>query len=392
MSGPLGTSGGGAAGVTSVTAGNGITVTGTTTPTIAASIAAGTGVSIAGTTTLTVSATGVNSVSAGTGISVSGTTALTVSATGVNSIVAGTAISVSGTTTMTVNNTGVTALAGTGISVSAATGSVTVTPTYAAPTALTIGGTVVTGAAASVANSAHVHAMPGSATAGASAVGDTAATGTATTVALSDHRHSREAFGTPGAVTGGATAASGSATTLARSDHVHSTASIGVLLASTTLGSDAASYTFSSISGTYTNLGIRFYCRTSYAGATDYLGIRYNGDTAANYSWHQSTAQTSILIGTVNAANNGIANAASYGEVFIPHYSVSTFGHTTGALVYYNGSSTATPSFSSNLSSGSGANTGGYWNSTSVITSVTILSVLGANLKANSRFDLYGYP
>jgi|GEM_PF-6486191 len=243
MSGPLGTSGGGAAGVTSVTAGNGITVTGTTTPTIAASIAAGTGVSIAGTTTLTVSATGVNSVSAGTGISVSGTTALTVSATGVNSvsagtgisvsgttaltvsatgvnsIVAGTAISVSGTTTMTVTNTGVTALAGTGISVSAATGSVTVTPTYAAPTALTIGGTVVTGAAASVANSAHVHAMPGSATAGASAVGDTAATGTASTVALSDHRHSREAFGTPVALSGSVSA--GSATTVTRSDHQH---------------------------------------------------------------------------------------------------------------------------------------------------------------------------
>jgi len=234
MPGPLGTSGGSAAGVTSVTAGNGITVTGTTTPTIAASIAAGTGVSIAGTTTLTVSATGVNS------------------------IVAGTAISVSGTTTMTVNNTGVTSLAGTGISVSAATGSVTVTPTYAAPTALTIGGTVVTGAAASVANSAHVHAMPGSAIAGASAVGDTAATGTATTVALSDHRHSREAFGTPGAVTGGATAASGSATTLARSDHVHSTASLitttqTAAQAITSSGAKTATYTALSVSATDTS-------------------------------------------------------------------------------------------------------------------------------------------
>jgi hypothetical protein len=195
MPGPLGTSGGGAAGVTSVTAGNGITVTGTTTPTIAASIAAGTGVSIAGTTTLTVSATGVNS------------------------IVAGTAISTSGSTTITVNNTGVTSLAGTGISVSAATGSVTVTPTYAAPTALAIGSTVVTGAAASVANSAHVHAMPGSATAGASAVGDTAATGSAATLALSDHRHSREAFGTPIALSGAVGA--GSATTVTRSDHQH---------------------------------------------------------------------------------------------------------------------------------------------------------------------------
>ena len=390
------------------------------------SVSVSSGLSITGVSDLTITNTGVRSL-AGSGISVSASTgAVTITAP---VVAGGTGISVSGsqTTSLSIGNTGVTSIvAGTNVSVSGATGAVTVNapafgttitastiggtaaagtstsvaredhkhafPSGAAPSALTVSSTQATGTSASPALADHVHAMPGSATAGASAVGDTAATGTASTVALSDHRHSREAFGTPGAVTGGATAASGSATTLARSDHVHSTASMPVLLASTTLGSDAASYTFSSISGTYTNLGIRFYLRTSYAGPYDYIGIRYNGDTAANYSWHQSTAQTSIMVGAVNAANNGIANAASYGEVFIPHYSVSTFGHTTGALVYYNGSSTATPSFSSNLSSGSGANTGGYWNSTSVITSVTILSVLGANLKANSRFDLYGYP
>jgi len=104
----------------------------------------------------------------------------------------------------------------------------------------------------------HVHAMPGSATAGASAVGDTAATGTATTVALSDHRHSREAFGTPGAVTGGATAASGSASTLARSDHVHSTASLitttqTAAQAITSSGAKTATYTALSVSATDTS-------------------------------------------------------------------------------------------------------------------------------------------
>ena len=69
--------------MTSVTAGNGITVTGTTTPTIAASIAAGTGIGISGTTTLTVENTGVTSIVAGTGISVSGATgAVTVTSSG----------------------------------------------------------------------------------------------------------------------------------------------------------------------------------------------------------------------------------------------------------------------------------------------------------------------
>ena len=389
MTGVLGTSGGGAAGVTSVTAGNGITVTGTTTPTIAASLAAGTGVSIAGTTTLTVSATGVNSVSAGTGISVSGTTALTVSATGVNSIVAGTAISVSGSTQMTVTNTGVTALAGTGISVSAATGSVTVTPTYAAPTALTIGGTVVTGAAASVSNSAHVHAMPGSAVAGASAVGDTAATGSATTVALSDHKHSREAFGTPFAVTGGATAASGSATTIARSDHVHSTASMPALLASTTLASDTASVTFSSISQSYRHLMVMYQVRITggYGGALEYLMMRCNGDTGGNY-WDGvlgSTTATMAHFASTSATTN-YDTAFSCGSGFIYSY--------TNTLSYKTFGSFASP-WNNSTTAYSQANWyTGYssWRSTVAVTSITFLDLNGFTLKSGSNIQIYGYP
>ena len=69
---------------------------------------------------------------AGTGISVSGATgAVTVTNTGVTSNVAGTGISVSGATgAVTVTNSGVTSVtAGTGISVSASTGGVTITNT-----------------------------------------------------------------------------------------------------------------------------------------------------------------------------------------------------------------------------------------------------------------------
>ena len=384
MSGVLGTSGGGAAGVTSVTAGNGITVTGTTTPTIAASLAAGTGVSIAGTTTLTVSATGVNSVSAGTGISVSGTTALTVSATGVNSIVAGTAISVSGTTTMTVTNTGVTALAGTGISVSAATGSVTVTPTYAAPTALTIGGTVVTGAAASVANSGHVHAMPGSAVAGASAVGDTAATGSATTVALSDHKHSREAFGTPGAVTGGATAASGSATTIARSDHIHSTASMAVLLGTTTLGSAAASYTFSSIRAGFSALELIWAVQSEKATeAVDAMNIRINGNTGSVYNSSFGN-QTSAFIGYANTRTANFYNAPSPGRLIFTDVSTTTRKMSGFSFYGYNDSTTA-------YGSGTWMARPVYEGTGSVLSSLTIFMTY-ANMSAGCSFWLYGIP
>ena len=386
MSGPLGTSGGGAAGVTSVTAGNGITVTGTTTPTIAASLAAGTGVSIAGTTTLTVSATGVNSVSAGTGISVSGTTALTVSATGVNSVSAGAGISVSGSTSLTVTNTGVTALAGTGISVSAATGSVTVTPTYASPTALTIGGTVVTGAAASVANSAHVHAMPGSAVAGASAVGDTAATGSATTVALSDHRHSREAFGTPVVVNGQTTSlATGSLTTLARADHVHTVSNVPVLLASTTLGSAAASVTFSSISGSFSQLRIACICRSAHTSTWyDLIFMQFNNDTGSNYQIDTVTGLTYITVGYIGAAISRAAPYFSAPECQINGYSNSNWYTATGWQHYTITSDTQYTSAT--------YQTGGVWSNTATVTSVKLYLHSASNFVANSTFRLYGIP
>ena len=102
-------------------------------------IAAGTGIGVgttntftmnqSGATTVTVTNNGVTSNVAGTGISVSGATgAVTITNSGVTSAVAGTGISVSGATgAVTITNSGVTSLAGTTnqVSVSAGTGGVT---------------------------------------------------------------------------------------------------------------------------------------------------------------------------------------------------------------------------------------------------------------------------
>jgi hypothetical protein len=102
-------------------------------------IAAGTGIGVgtsntfttnqSGATTVTVTNSGVTSNVAGTGISVSGATgAVTITNSGVTSAVAGTGISVSGATgAVTITNSGVTSLAGTTnrITVSAGTGGVT---------------------------------------------------------------------------------------------------------------------------------------------------------------------------------------------------------------------------------------------------------------------------
>jgi len=410
MSGPLGTSGGGAAGVTSVTAGNGITVTGTTTPTIAASIAAGTGVSIAGTTTLTVSATGVNSVSAGTGISVSGTTALTVSATGVQSLTAGngitvsgtttptvsaslaagTGIGISGTTTLSVSNTGVTSLvAGTNVSVSGATGAVTVNaPAFATAGSSAVGDSAAAGTATTVARSDHQHGREAFGTPGASAVADTASAGTATTVARSDHRHSREAFGTPVVVNGQTTSlGTGSLTTLARADHVHTVSNVPVLIASTTLGSDAATISFTSIAGTYKHLKVIGTVRSSYAGPYDLVKCIINSDTAGNYFSNQDASITTEWRWSVVAGATDYLASAGNGsfDVNLPGYASTSGYKFFTSFMSHPYSTTSTRAVNINYF-------GGYWLSTSAITSIALSLAQGGNFKSGGIVSLYGYP
>lgn len=105
---------------------------GPTSPTTGVTVVAG-GVSLAAWNTNTgdfvAAAAGVSSLTAGSGVSVSASTgAVTVANTGVTSAVAGTGIGVSGATgAVTFTNSGVTSIvAGTGITVSGATGAVTV--------------------------------------------------------------------------------------------------------------------------------------------------------------------------------------------------------------------------------------------------------------------------
>jgi len=124
-------SGGGGAGVTSVLAGTGISLSGST-------------------GTVTITNTGITSVAAGSGVSVSTTSgAATVTNSGVTSIVAGTGVTVSGATgavTVTATQSGVTSLtAGLGISLSGSTGAITISGTGSA-TGVYFGGNGADGA------------------------------------------------------------------------------------------------------------------------------------------------------------------------------------------------------------------------------------------------------
>jgi hypothetical protein len=356
-----------------VTAGNGITVTGTTTPTIAASIAAGTGIGISGTTTLSVSNTGVTSIVAGTNVSVSGATgAVTVNAPAYG-------------TTITASTIGGTAAAGTSTGV-AREDHKHAFPAGAAPSALTVSSTQATGTSAAPALADHVHAMPGSATAGASAVGDTAATGSAATVALSDHRHGREAFGTPGAVTGGATAASGSATTIARSDHVHSTASIPVLLGRTVLTASASSINFTSISSGFHTLLLYVSGKTTTAATLAYTDVQFNGDTSANYldqANGSNNAATICGIGYTHGTTNYLSASGALAEAVIYNANSTTEYKTLMTrYVFNNSTSTITNQW------------GGFgmtqWRSTSAISSLLVLSRYADVFATGTSATLYG--
>jgi len=257
-----------------------------------------------------------------------------------------------------VSNSGVTSLvAGTNVTVSGATGAVTVNaPAFATP--------------------------------GSSAVGDSASAGSASTMARSDHVHGREAFGTPVAVTGGATAASGSATTVARSDHVHSTASLPVLIASTTLSSAASSYTFSSIPGTYTHLQIVYMVRgTGTSGAVDLLSYQINSDNTNNYRGSANTSLTNnAWMAYLANANTLYSTQPSVGTTTFYHYADTSSGWAKRAINL----------FDSETSSGSPSPFTTPWGMAWYTTNTAITSISAkisaGNFAAGSRFSLYGIP
>lgn len=156
-------------------------------------------------------------------------------------------------------------------------------------------------------------------------------------------------------------------------------------IASTTLGSAAASHTFSSIPGTYTDLVVVFNVRTTVDDANGRLTI--NSDSGSNYS------QTD-LEGTGSSAFSGRNSNVS----FIPLTRNIGFDDTnpsTGIIQimsYANTNVFKTVLYSSadfNSSYPGVARRVGLWRSTNAITSIKI-ETAGTTFKADSTFSLYG--
>jgi len=156
-------------------------------------------------------------------------------------------------------------------------------------------------------------------------------------------------------------------------------------IATTTLGSAQSSVSFTSISGSYTDLVL--VCNTMRTTGLDNIGVRFNSDTGSNYSW-------TILKGNGSAASSDRRSSVS--DIIFNVYNNDTSTPAVGILQIQNYSNTTTYKTAISRSSGSAAGfvyaTVGLWRSTSAITSITLFDEGSASAVINtgSTFTLYG--
>lgn len=162
-------------------------------------------------------------------------------------------------------------------------------------------------------------------------------------------------------------------------------------IATTTVsGSSAADITFSSISGSYTDLVVVMFLRSTRTGTgTTNVYFNFNADTATNYSStyiygdgttaasDRYTSQT-VLTEMGEAARDGnAANIFTYSKAHIFNYAGST-------------NKTVLSEISSDLNgAGYVMRNVGLWRSTAAITSIKITTNAG-NIAVGSSVTLYG--
>lgn len=164
-------------------------------------------------------------------------------------------------------------------------------------------------------------------------------------------------------------------------------------IATTTLGSSAASITFSSIPGTYTDLRLVL---VSVTNAGSNLALRFNGDSGANYSGFFLVGQGSPSISYQRnidstyfyIANNTTASTFSNRPRIdiVDIFSYSNTSVNTSALF-----STANE-INHSTASINGVEIGaGSWKNTSAVTSIQILSNNGAlTFSSGTTATLFG--
>jgi hypothetical protein len=152
-------------------------------------------------------------------------------------------------------------------------------------------------------------------------------------------------------------------------------------LATTTISSNTNTVTFSSISGIYTDLvviGVAQGTRDTFGGD---FNLRFNGDSAANYSQAQTVgtgaSATTGYFGSINGINIGSIGGANSGRYATAIWNIFNYSNPSvykSVLAYRGRDATLV---------------GGQWNNNSAITSVTCFCD-GHNFVAGSIFSLFG--
>jgi hypothetical protein len=149
-------------------------------------------------------------------------------------------------------------------------------------------------------------------------------------------------------------------------------------IATTTLGSAASSYTFSSIPSTYTDLVLVFGGSVSAFGN---LRIQVNSDTGSNYSWTR-------VLGDGSSASSDRGSNSTFINIAI--LDTNAIGSSIVQLQNYSNTTTnKTVLTRGNASTSYVSANVGLWRSTSAINSVTVLTSTG-NINSGTVVTLYG--
>jgi len=155
-------------------------------------------------------------------------------------------------------------------------------------------------------------------------------------------------------------------------------------LATTTLGANAASVTFSSISGSYTDLVL---IAQGQGTVENYAYMTFNSDTGSNYSNTILTGTGTSAVSTRNSNVTKIYLTPYYGTFYTDFSNITICN-----ILNYSNSTTYKTSLirAGRASTGGGTEASvGLWRSTSAITRIDITASTG-NFVTGSTFTLYG--
>ena len=152
-------------------------------------------------------------------------------------------------------------------------------------------------------------------------------------------------------------------------------------IATNTLGTATSSVTFSSISGSYTDLVLILNAKNA-TGTDKAVALRFNGDTGSNYSMTRMSGNGSAADSDQSSNDTsmflGLSNSTVYNSDI---YQIMNYSNTTTYKTAIGRGNLADSRLRASV---------GLWRNTAAITSVTVVNGSSENFIVGSTFTLYG--